>query len=70
MKNKIIRILVPLLFLSGVCFQNVFAENVLININTAGFEDLQNLYNIGPVKAQAIIDYRAEHGLFIRIEDI
>ena len=42
----------------------------LININTAGSEELQKLSGVGPVTAQKIIDYRTKHGRFNRIEDI
>lgn len=41
-----------------------------VNINTASAEQLDTLYGIGPTKAQAIIDYRNEHGRFQSIEDI
>jgi len=42
----------------------------LVNINTASATLLDTLPGIGPVKATAIIEYRAEHGLFKAIEDI
>jgi competence protein ComEA len=41
-----------------------------ININTATKEELDTLPGIGPVRAQAIIDYRTEHGNFKTIEEI
>jgi competence protein ComEA len=41
-----------------------------VDINTANAEQLDTLYGIGPTKAQAIIDYRNEHGNFQSIEDI
>lgn len=33
-----------------------------ININTASYEELQRLPRVGPVMAQAIVDYRAKNG--------
>ena len=41
-----------------------------IDINTATAEQLDALSGIGPVKAQAIIDYRTANGKFKAIEDI
>ncbi|MDR1943769.1 MAG: helix-hairpin-helix domain-containing protein [Synergistaceae bacterium] len=42
----------------------------LININTAGASELQNLPGIGPKLSQAIIDYREENGRFGKTSDL
>ncbi len=41
----------------------------VVNINTAGIEELKTLKGIGEGKAQAIIDYRKDHN-FTSIEEI
>src|SRR5437016_468293 len=41
-----------------------------VNINTATKEELDAVPGIGPVKAQAIIDYRVQNGPFKTPEDI
>ena len=41
-----------------------------VNINTAGLEELMTLPGIGESKAQAIIQYREEHGAFQNIEEL
>ena len=41
----------------------------LVNVNTATAEELETLTGIGPSLAQAIIDYRAEHGDFTAIAE-
>ena len=41
-----------------------------ININTAGYEELQEITGVGPVLAQRIIDYRNQNGPFQIIEEI
>jgi len=41
-----------------------------VNINTATVPELDALPGIGPTTAQAIVDYRLEHGLFQALQDI
>jgi competence protein ComEA len=41
-----------------------------ININTATVDELETLSGIGPTTAQAIVDYRQEHGNFQVIQEI
>jgi len=41
-----------------------------ININTADYEELQEITGVGPVIAQRIIDYRNENSLFLNIEEL
>jgi len=41
-----------------------------INVNTASLELLDTLPGIGPVRAQAIIDHRTEHGPFRSVDEL
>ncbi len=41
-----------------------------ININTATVQQLQQLHGIGEKKAQAIVDYRNQHGKFKNIAEL
>lgn len=41
-----------------------------IRINSATQTEIEKLSGIGPAKAQAIIAYREEHGLFSTVEDL
>jgi len=41
-----------------------------VNLNTATQAELESLNNVGPVKAQAIIDYRKKSGGFKTVEEL
>ena len=41
-----------------------------LNLNTATKDEHVALQGIGPAKAQAIIDYRTQHGGFQRVEEL
>lgn len=61
--RKILLALVVLLSFSLSAF-------AAVNINTATQAELESLKNIGPVKAQAIIDYRKKNGGFKSVDEL
>lgn len=46
------------------------AENAIVNLNTATFEQLQALPGVGPVLAESILAYRDANGPFLSIADL
>ncbi len=41
-----------------------------VDLNTATKEELDAVKGIGPVKAQAIVDYRRQHGSFKNVDEL
>ena len=41
-----------------------------VELNTADADALYTLPGVGPRSAQAILDYRAQHGSFAQVEDV
>ena len=50
--------------------EDVIPERTLVDINTATTRELEELMGIGPVLAQAIVDYRTEHGPFSSVDEL
>ena len=50
--------------------EEIAPVRVLVNINTATAEELETVTGIGPVLAQSILDYRAEHGDFESVDEL
>ena len=42
----------------------------MIDLNTATLSQLDTLPGVGPVTAQAILDYRTKHGRFAKVEEL
>lgn len=62
--------LISLFLVAGSLFTSVVSAE-MVNINKASAEVIQkNLKGIGTKKAEAIINYRTEHGDFKKLEDI
>ncbi len=59
-------------FLLGLCAYLILTSAALaaVNLNTATKEELDGINGIGPVKAQAIVDYRKKNGPFKSVDDL
>lgn len=61
--KKVALLFAALLAYTGFAF-------AVVNVNSATKEQLEKLEGIGPVKAQAIIDYRKKNGPFKSLDDV
>ena len=59
-----------LVLLLGVLLALWGSAYAAVDINTATKEELDSLKGIGPVKAQAIVDYRSKNGPFKSVDDL
>jgi competence protein ComEA len=55
-------------FLALLAFS--FSAFAAVNLNTASQAELETLDGVGPVKAQAIVDYRKKNGNFKSVDDL
>ena len=55
---------------SGAVSTGTATVGALIDLNTATLAQLDTIPGVGPVTAQAILDYRTKHGRFTRIEEL
>jgi len=65
------KIMGKLLF-SLLCAVFLFATTAIaaVNVNKSSVSDIAKIKGIGPVKAQAIVDYRTKNGPFTSVADL
>lgn len=59
-----------LLLILAVCFVLVGSAFAAVDLNTATQAQLESVNGIGPVKAKAIIEYRARNAPFKSVDDL
>lgn len=64
------QLLVPFNVVAAEKATNVASLNAPININSATVEEFQQVKGIGKVTAERIVQYRDDHGPFIKVEDL
>ncbi len=71
MRNRITLRIAPALLVVGLLVAGMaMAADGVVNINTAGVEELTLLPRVGPAVAQRIVDHRGDNGPFSSIEDL
>jgi competence protein ComEA len=68
--NVLLNTLLLSLIFSFSSVQAKETDHPVLNINNASIEQLEQIKGIGAKKAQAIIEYRLQHGNFATIEDL
>lgn len=63
MMRNLLLVVITFFALSGIAL-------AAVDLNTASKEELVSVKGIGPVKAQAILDYRKAHGPFKSVDDL
>ena len=64
------QVLVPRRLPAGTATAAGGASPAIVSLATATVEQLDELPGVGPVTAQKIVDYRAEHGPFRSVDDL
>jgi competence protein ComEA len=59
-----------LLLILVICFTFVGSAFAAVDLNTATQAQLESVNGIGPVKARAIIEYRARNAPFKNVDDL
>lgn len=62
MKNLLV-VLIAFFAFSGIA-------TAAVNLNTAGKAELETVKGIGPLKAEAILEYRRKNGPFKKVDDL
>ena len=60
----------PPSFGAGSAGGSTGAAGPLVSLSSATVEELDQLPGVGPITAQKIVDYRAEHGPFASVDDL
>lgn len=58
------------LFVTRVASPGPVSVAVAVNLNAVSAEELAALRGIGPALARRIVEDRAQHGRFLRVEDV